>query len=332
MTNSDTNKHFITNNLAETVLFAPLSQGVADRIAILSGYATPNMASWYLKQLEEKCIKASVELIVGMTPKEGLSQNIHRAFVELHSPSNKDIQSHFSCSYLQDNTLAEHGNLYIFLRNEEPIIAYTGSASFVQNSFIGAKQREIMFPCDPSWAWQYYRKIINKAIYCNHNELENYVMITSERTFLDKENTSTILQQENVVRENLSLLTKNNTVGKHSGLNWGQRDGRNPNQAYIPVPRSIAKSGFFPTDGRHITASTDDNKILILRLEQAHNKALTTPLSNAKLGEYFRNRLNLANGAPVTKSDLEKYGRTDVSFIKYDDEEYFMDFSVPALG
>lgn len=332
MTSSDTDNRIITNDLTETVLFAPLSEGLADTIAILSGYATPNMASWYLKHLEEQCIKANVELLVGMTPKEGLSQNIHKAFVELHSSKSKDIQSSFSCSYLQDNAPAEHGNLYIFLRNEEPIIAYTGSASFVQDSFIGAHRREIMSPCNPSKAWQYYQRITNKAIYCNHNELENYVKITTERTFLDEENTSATLKQENVARENLSLLTKSKTVGKHSGLNWGQRDGRNPNQAYIPVPLSVARSGFFPTDGRHITVSTDDNKILILRLEQAHNKALTTPLSNAELGEYFRNRLNLANGAPVTKSDLEKYGRTDVSFIKYDEEEYFMDFSVRVLG
>ena len=60
--------------------------------------------------------------------------------------------------------------------------------------------------------------------------------------------------------------------------------------------------------------------------------ALTTPLSNAELGEYFRNRLNLAYGAPVTEQDLKQYGRTNVSFIKYDDEQYFMDFSVTEKG
>ena len=72
--------------------------------------------------------------------------------------------------------------------------------------------------------------------------------------------------------------------------------------------------------------------MLILRSEQAHYKALTTPLSNAELGEYFRNRLNLAYGAPVTEQDLKQYGRTNVSFIKYDDEQYFMDFSVTEKG
>ena len=64
-----------------------------------------------------------------------------------------------------------------------------------------------------------------------------------------------------------------------------------------------------------------------MRTEQQRNKALTTPLSNAELGEYFRYRLGLGNGDFVREEDLAKYGRTDVEFIKYDDETYFMNFA-----
>ena len=73
---------------------------------------------------------------------------------------------------------------------------------------------------------------------------------------------------------------------------------------------------------------TDDHKQLILRIEQAGDKALTTPLNNSLLGEYFRNRIGVANGAFITKNDLERYGRTDVTFYKIDDEQFYMDFSV----
>ncbi len=76
---------------------------------------------------------------------------------------------------------------------------------------------------------------------------------------------------------------------------------------------------------------TDDNKQLILRIEQAYDKALTTPLNNLLLGEYLRNRIGVANGAFVTKADLERYGRTDVTFYKIDDEQFFMDFSVDRV-
>lgn len=69
-------------------------------------------------------------------------------------------------------------------------------------------------------------------------------------------------------------------------------------------------------------------KSLILRVEQQGDKAITTPENNSKLGEYFRYRLGLPNGAFVTKNDLIRYGRTDVDFYKIDDEQYYMDFSV----
>lgn len=72
----------------------------------------------------------------------------------------------------------------------------------------------------------------------------------------------------------------------------------------------------------------NDGHQFILRVEQQVNKAITTPLSNAQLGVYFRNRMGLANGVYVWRSDLEKYGRTDVKFYKFDDEQYYMDFSV----
>ena len=66
---------------------------------------------------------------------------------------------------------------------------------------------------------------------------------------------------------------------------------------------------------------------MILRIEQQNDKAITTPARNSDLGEYFRNRLGLANGAFVTRADLDRYGRTDVVFIKLDEETYYMDFS-----
>ena len=127
----------------------------------------------------------------------------------------------------------------------------------------------------------------------------------------------------------LSLITKGTSApGKKSGLNWGQRPGRDPNEAYIPVPTSVARSGFFPIDNEQFTVHTDDDHELILRVEQEKDKAITTPDNNSLLGEYFRNRLGLPNGAFVTRADLDRYGRTDVTFVDMQDGSYYMDFSV----
>ena len=76
------------------------------------------------------------------------------------------------------------------------------------------------------------------------------------------------------------------------------------------------------------TAITDDRHQLTLRVEQQNNKAITTPVRNSDLREYFRNRLGLANGAYITRADLDRYGRTDVKFVKLDDETFYMDFSI----
>ena len=93
------------------------------------------------------------------------------------------------------------------------------------------------------------------------------------------------------------------------------------------MPTKIARSGFFPLEKRHFTAITDDRHQLILRIEPQNDKALTTPARHSDLGEYFRNRLGLANGDFVTREDLDRYGRTNVIFIKLDEETYYMDFS-----
>ena len=67
----------------------------------------------------------------------------------------------------------------------------------------------------------------------------------------------------------VSLLTGSGTVGTRSGLNWGQRPGREPNQAYIPLKVPVYRTDFFPERTIHFTVLTDDNKILICTRAQA---------------------------------------------------------------
>ena len=88
----------------------------------------------------------------------------------------------------------------------------------------------------------------------------------------------------------LSFITRTGDTGAKSGLNWGQRKNRNRNEAYIPLPSYIAKSGFFPLNKQHFLVITDYHHLLQLRVEQQNDKAITTPASNALLGEFIRYR------------------------------------------
>lgn len=146
---------------------------------------------------------------------------------------------------------------------------------------------------------------------------------------LDKENNPVeCLSGSDIGSVTLSLLSRSGETGAKSGLNWGQRNKCNRNEAYISLPVAVARTGFFPLNKQHFTVVTDDHHQFIFRVEQENDKAITTPLSNALLGEYFRNRLGLANGEYVTKQHLLDYGRTDVTFYKLDEEQFYMDFSV----
>lgn len=317
-------------HIADTVLFQPIREG-ADSLCILAGYATPTMASWFIKNLQHIVSKPiQISLIVGMVPYDGLSVASHEGFLSLQASLFPDVISSFSCSYLY-NDPPVHANYYLWLKNNKPYVAYGGSADFVQRAFVSNRE-ELMLPLDLNMCQAEFQAAEQRSIYCNHAEIEEYVRITPTHPLLDgDEQHPDLLSGAGVESVTISLLTRNGTVGNKSGLNWGQRKHRNPNEAYIPLPARIARSGFFPLEKQHFNVLTDDGHNLLLRIEQQNDKAITTPMSNAQLGEYFRGRLGVANGAFVTKESLNSYGRTDVTFYRIDDEQYYLDFSAPSV-
>ena len=321
----------VLKDIAKTVLFKPLSHDV-NELYIVSGYATPTMLSWYIKNLYHKTqTPIRIHLLVGMVPFDGISVSVHEGFIQLVRGEQPQEIAKLECSYIYDAP-AVHSNVFIWAKDGSPVLAFSGSANFVQSSFVGRHRQEVMNECDPQEALKYYQSLIDRSIYVHHAEVEEYVVIHPTHAVLDLENTLVegfdLMAQDGYQTVTLSLITRTGEPGKRSGLNWGQRPGRNANEAYISLPSKIAKGGFFPLEKRHFTAITDDRHQLILRIEQQNDKAITTPARNSDLGEYFRNRLGLANGAYVTRADLDRYGRTDVVFLKLDEETYYMDFSV----
>lgn len=317
---------YITNkDLIYKVLLDPIRKG-ADKLIIISGYVSHNMASWHIKKINEESLPPiHISLIAGMYPIEGVSIELHEGLKGLVNFSDKHYSS-FECKYIYQGPPV-HSKVYLWMKQNVPLVAFTGSANYTKNSF-GNTQREYIVSCDPFAAFTFYQEIEADSILCNHNEVEEYVKFYKDPKLTQFKQETTHSSSEKVT---LSLLTNRGDVGYGSGINWGiRRNGtkREPNQAYISVPSNIARSGFFPLDKTHFSAITDDHKQLIFRIEQANDKALTTPLNNSSLGEYLRNRIGVANGAFVTKADLERYGRTDVTFYKIDDEQFFMDFSV----
>ena len=119
------------------------------------------------------------------------------------------------------------------------------------------------------------------------------------------------------------LLDKDGNV--QYGLNWGNRDNRDPNQAYLQLSPEVYKSNFFPEKGKYFIVETDDNKTLILnRAQKGIGTALQTPENNAILGLYVRERLGVNPNTEITKNDIDNSGIIGFSFYKKDAQHYTM--------
>lgn len=122
------------------------------------------------------------------------------------------------------------------------------------------------------------------------------------------------------------LLNSKNEV--QYGLNWGQRENRDPNQSYLQLEPEVYNSDFFPVKGKYFIVDTDDNKTIIFnRAQKEKGCALQTPENNAILGSYIRQRLGVNNGDEIVKEDIISYGRDFITFTKVDELHYKLDFS-----
>jgi hypothetical protein len=323
----------ITNDLFSKVLIEPSEQ--ADSLYIVSGYSSSAMAFHHAEKLREKNKNIFIHLIIGMAGKDGLSEANHKAFKQLME---HDLSNRFECSYLINHPPV-HSKVYVWTKNSTAISGFTGSVNYSQQAFIGKNQREVATTCNPDNAYSYYKSLISDSLFCTHQDAEEVITlyqddyrnnINSNQNTIESESAEYQIKSQGLQHITCSFINRSGRVSEKAGLNWGQRPNRERNQAYIQLPPHVYKSDFFPLRTIHFTVLTDDGKTLICTRAQKdeQGQAIETPDNNSRLGEYFRFRLGVANGDPITMQDLKKYGRTDVDFYKIDEENYYMDFSI----
>ena len=299
----------LISDLFNKVLIEPAKEG-ANELNILAGYASASMADKHIASLININNEISINLIVGMT-KIGINKIQHKAFQKLTNSN-----SLFSCNYLvEDNPC--HAKVFIWLKNNQPDKAFVGSANYTITGF-GDNQTECLVSVDPKLAKDFYDDVFKYCKPCNCLDIESDITIIEPRYDRIKED-----KKDFVVLP----LTDTRTGETHAraGLNWGQRNGRERNQAYIPIPSD--KKYFFPPHGERFTVLTDDDESFIMVVAQDGSKALHSTESNSLIGLYFRNRMGLESGVFVNIEDLDNYGRKDVGFYRIDSDTYRMDFS-----
>lgn len=331
--------------LFDIVLTRYIEEG-ADEIRIVSGYASPEMCTRLLLVARGLRREITIRLVVGMTGYEGVTVDTHQGFLSVkHAPP--EGSGHVSVQYVTGG-VSVHSKLFIWMRDGEPLGAWIGSANFTQNGFgvgfRGARHREIMCPIDVESAIRYFNEIESQSIAIDHAEVENEIAIHNRPlpTSISIASSEGAQEPDEIERESVvlplvalqaSAQTRRGEVHRRSGLNWGQRPeyNREPNQAYIPVPAQVRRMDFFPPKGVVFRVSTTDNKQFLMTVAQDNSKALETPQNNAFIGEYFRMRLGVANGAPVGPIDLANFGSRFVVFYRVDDGDeeptYIMDYS-----
>lgn len=266
----------LKENLFEEVLVRPAEQ--YDELCIVSGFATPAMGALQLDIIKEKFDRQDIQinLVVGMTPSSlGISKPHHKNFVKLVNE-----RTMFNCSYLKPTAKPTHTKLYCWLKKGIPQEAFLSSANYTLNAF-KEYQDEIATDCNPIEAYSYYKSKVTYSLYCTCDEANEMVRNSIVRTLKNSENEHIDLDahenKENIEYVNLPLFSeRDNQIHAHSGLNWGQRNGREPNQAYIPIPAKIQKSKFFPPRGQYFSVLTDDGFPFVCVVAQDNGKALHT--------------------------------------------------------
>ena len=297
-----------------------------DTLCIVSGFATPSMVAHHLDAVKTAYDKENlkIKLIVGMTPL-GIPKPHHQNFIKLKD----ELGDFFECSYINSTSYPIHTKLYTWLKDNQPQKAFLASANYTLTAF-RRSQEELACICSPKEAFDYYNSKINNSIYCNCDDASELIIEKFNTQINSDKNKIGKLKYSKSIMETVKLplfSPLRGEIQKRAGLNWGQRPGREPNQAYLPIPIDIARSGFFPPNGQQFSVLTEDGFPFICVVAQEKDKAIETPNNNSELGEYFRRRLGVPLGAPVKLDDLDKFGNRYVTFTKIDEEEYYMEYS-----
>src|SRR5258708_33517727 len=109
----------LTDNLLESILLSPALDG-ANRLYIVSGYATPAMAFNHFQVLKERNREIQLDLILGMCAQDGLLISNHRGFQNLVT---ERYPERIRCSYLFGSSPV-HSKVYAWFTDELPMRGY----------------------------------------------------------------------------------------------------------------------------------------------------------------------------------------------------------------
>ena len=309
-----------TDELYTRVLCEPAHKGCGE-LFIVSGFASSTFANRHVKDLISINPEVKVNLIIGMK----INRNDDLALKKLIN----DHPRNFKAYYFEGRGEV-HSKVYCWTKNKTPETCFSGSANYSQEAFLGYQQNQMVHD-DPDEAFTYFNELLadSDAVDTTPIKLPKSRAPLAPTSSTDAQPGSVTWLVPGQIAK-ISLLTNRGAiVPSRSGLNWGQRPElkREPNQAYLALYGDAKDEGFLPERGKTFTLITDDKKSFDMVVQQDNRKAISSTSNNSEIGIYFRQRLGVKLGAPVSRRDLEHYGRTDYTLEKIDEETFFLDFS-----
>jgi hypothetical protein len=321
------------SNIYREVLVAPFKDGIANELKIVSGFASPTMVGTHLGDILalDSPMKFSLELIIGMSGRNNLSERAISAFLG-QQVKNRNISSEL---LVPRPGIEVHSKIYLWLLDGRPVKAWAGSANYTRLAFglseASDSRDEILFEVDADGALEYVMRVRSSAIPLSDGISRAETRAPDEiRMNYDEPrfDLPSVLRRERFAICPLLNARKGEIHNAGAGLNWGQptesRIRKDRRAAYIPVPKS--EMALFPDVGVPFEALYRDGQVLVLAKSQQGGKALTMPSSNEALGQFFRDVLRVKGDRPVETSDLEAFGSDCVVFEKLNDEQFVLHF------
>lgn len=305
-------------DLYNDVIKKPYDSGYRE-LNVITGYAS----AAFLHHVMENLNEVKIKIIIGMIKKDPISIWDHNEFVRLSK-----------------NT----GRLKVFYYNDAPPIhakicywasdanrkgaVFAGSANFSWNGFRDYKEVMVKAPAQLFNQLHPDERLLKECT--DKDVFEAFEMRyhkSASENGIDTDAIGALASGKPFVQLPLTQRHDDEVHGR-SGLNWGQRDGREPNQAYIPIPREIHRKhpGFFPPAKEEFNLLTDDGENFICTIAQAGDKAIHTKYDNSILGKYFRRRLGVPYGSRIKTEHLVSYGRKSVQIYKIDARTFYLEF------
>lgn len=324
-----------TEQLFPTVLVEPALRG-ADELRILSGYASPECARRHMMVLSSLGLSVNICLIVGMSGESGVDVDVHRKWLDLLDEGASS--ANFDLRYMPRGT-SDHSKTYVWLKDGEAFAAWTGSANYSERGFglSGETRVETLTPVSPVEALRVLDEALARAVLATEAQRDALVdFFRVSQVEVHEPSTPTAVElvfDSHLPRVSLPLVQvrSGEVHNAGAGLNWGHRGSRNRAEAYIPVPRDVQESGFFPPPGVRFAVRTSDGREMVMVRAQQNGKALETPNDNSILGTYFREKLGLALDAFVETADLVRFGSKHVDFTRLPDDTYVLEFEPGEL-